>query len=482
MRRRTKIVATVGPSCAAPQMLEKLVDAGVDTFRLNFSHGGYDEHAAVHAAIRALEKRSGRALGILQDLQGPKIRIGALKDGRIELSEGDPVNFVMDGNGASKESIPLPHPEVIAALSPGHRLLIDDGRLSMVVRGVGTHHFEAVVTKGGWISNRKGVNLPDATIQLSPLTAKDRADLEFGLDLGVDWIALSFVQRPGDLIEARALIGERTGLIAKIEKPAAFERIDDIISLSDGIMIARGDLGVEIPPEDVPSRQKELVKACRRAAKPVIIATQMLDSMTTSPTPTRAEASDVATAIYDGADAVMLSGETAAGAYPVQTVEMMDRIIRRTEEHEHYRAFVSIGQEQVDHFAAHAVASAAVELAESILAPAIVAFTSSGTTALRIARERPIVPVLALTPNLEIVRRLALVWGVEGVLEEDVQDYDEMVAYSAKRSLERDMVGPGDLVVVVAGIPFGRRGATNNLRIVRIDSQFATDAPLRESR
>ena len=340
---------------------------------------------------------------------------------------------------------------------------------SMVVRAVGSGHVEASVTKGGWISNRKGVNLPDTMIQLSPLTAKDRNDLAFGLELGVDWIALSFVQRPGDLIEARALIGERAGLIAKIEKPAAFERIDDIISLSDGIMVARGDLGVEIPPEDVPSRQKELVKACRRAAKPVIIATQMLDSMTNSPTPTRAEASDVATAIYDGADAVMLSGETAAGTYPVQTVEMMDRIIRRTEEHEHYRAFVSIVQERVDRSAAHAIASAAVELAEATEAPAIVAFTSSGTTALRIARERPIVPVLALTPNSRIVRQLALVWGVEGVLAEDVRDYDEMVACSARQSIGRGVAAPGDLLVVVAGIPFGQRGTTNNLRIVQVD-------------
>jgi pyruvate kinase len=468
MRRRTKIVATVGPSCATSPMLKKLIDAGVDTFRLNFSHGSRDEHAAVHGAIRALETRCDRAIGILQDLQGPKVRIGVLTDGKMALSEGDVVRFVVDGCGTSRETIPLPHPEVMAAISPGERLLIDDGRVTMVVQAVDDSHIEASVMKGGWISNRKGVNLPDTIIQLSPLTAKDRDDLEFGLDLGVDWVALSFVQRPGDLIEARALIGERAGLIAKIEKPAAFERIDDIISLSDGIMIARGDLGVEIPPEDVPSRQKELVKACRRAAKPVIIATQMLDSMTTSPAPTRAEASDVATAIYDGADAVMLSGETATGTYPVQTVEMMDRIVRRTEGHEHYRAFVSAAPREVDRSAAHAIASAAVDLAETVAAPVIVAFTSSGTTALRIARERPTVPVLALTPNSEIVRRLTLVWGVEGVIAEDVQDYEEMVACSARLSLAKGKVTSGDLLVVVAGIPFGQRGTTNNLRIVQL--------------
>jgi len=324
------------------------------------------------------------------------------------------------------------------------------------------------VIVGGVISNRKGVNLPGASLDLSPLTAKDRADLAFGLELGVDWVTLSFVQKPADMIEARGLIGDRAGLVAKIEKPQALDRIEDIIGLSDAVMIARGDLGVEIPHEDVPGRQKELVRACRLAVKPVIVATQMLDSMVAAPTPTRAEASDVATAIYDGADAVMLSAETASGQYPRQAVEMMDRIIRSTERHKMYRALIEASEPTVEETASHAVAAAAADLASAIHAAAIVAYTSSGSTAARIARRRPALPTLALTPSVAVSRRLCLLWGAYSILSSDVHSYEEMVERAAELAVGREFAARGDNIVVVAGIPFGRAGTTNNLRVVSV--------------
>lgn len=369
-QRHAKIVATVGPASSSPDRLRELFLAGVDTFRLNFSHGIHQDHAAVHAAIRTLEKEVGRPIGILQDLQGPKIRIGTLKDGALALSEGETIRFVLDGKDGNRTAIPLPHPEIFEAILPGQDLLIDDGRIRVRVTGFGTDSIDARVVTGGRISNRKGVNLPGTMLNLSPLTAKDRADLAFGLELGVDWIALSFVQRPSDMIEARALIGEQAGLLAKIEKPSALDHIDDIVRLSDAVMVARGDLGVEIPPEEVPGRQKELVRLCRLAVKPVIVATQMLDSMVGAPTPTRAEASDVATAIYDGADAVMLSAESAAGQYPVEAVAMMDRIISRTEQDKAYRSIVTALRSEIEESPPHAVAGAAADLSQAIHARA----------------------------------------------------------------------------------------------------------------
>jgi pyruvate kinase len=469
--RRAKIVATVGPASSSPDMLKALFLAGVDTFRMNFSHGTQEDHAKVHGAIRALEKEMGRPIGILQDLQGPKIRLGTIKGGKFTVATGEAIRFVRSGADGDMMSIPLPHPEIFAAIAPGQDLLIDDGRVRVRVTGLGKDHIDAKVINGGTISNRKGVNLPGTILELSPLTAKDRADLAFGLSLGVDWVALSFVQKPGDIIEARGLIGGRAGVMAKIEKPSALDHIDDIIRLSDGIMVARGDLGVEIPHENVPGRQKELVLACRMAAKPVIVATQMLDSMISSPTPTRAEASDVATAIYDGADAVMLSAESASGSYPREAVEMMDRIIQSTEHHKHYRSIIEasvLGEEQS---APHAVAACAAELAKIIRASAIVGFTSSGTTAARIARRRPNIPILAITPNLNVARQMALLWGAHSVHSSDVHSYEEMVAEAVKNVRDEAFAKAGDTAIVVAGIPFGQAGTTNNVRVVRIEGE-----------
>lgn len=470
--RRAKIVATVGPATSSADMLKALFLAGVDTFRLNFSHGTQDDHARVHAAIRALEQEIKRPIGILMDLQGPKIRVGTLQGGKITVEAGETIRFVLSGSDGDRLAIPLPHREIFAAVAPDHDLLIDDGRVRVRVTGLGDDVIDAKVIVGGTISNHKGVNLLGTLLDLSPLTPKDRADLEFGLRLGVDWVALSFVQKPSDVIEARSLIGARAGVMAKIEKPAALERIDDIIQLCDAIMVARGDLGVEIPHEDVPGRQKELVRACRLAVKPVIVATQMLDSMVATPTPTRAEVSDVATAIYDGADAVMLSAESATGRYPREAVEMMDRIIRSTEQHKMYRSIIEATQPGEEQTPPHAIATAAADLASVIHAAAIVAYTSSGTTAARVARKRPSLPILTVTPSREVSRRLCLLWGAHSVLSEDVQSYEEMVRRATAFAREEEFARNGDLLVVVAGIPFAQAGTTNNLRVVSVGAEI----------
>ncbi|AWN39989.1 pyruvate kinase [Methylobacterium durans] len=466
--RHAKIVATVGPASSSPEMLKALFQAGVDTFRLNFSHGGRDDHARVHAAIRALEREVGCPIGILQDLQGPKIRLGTLQGGGFRIETGERVRFVLEGHDGDRDAIPLPHPEIFKAVTPGQELLIDDGRVRVQVTGLSNDAIEAEVSVGGAISNRKGVNLPGTLLDISPLTQKDRDDLAFGLELGVDWVALSFVQTPSDVLEGRGLIGDRAGLMVKIEKPQALDRIGDIIRLSDSVMVARGDLGVEIPPEDVPGRQKELIRACRVAAKPVIVATQMLDSMVAAPTPTRAEASDVATAIFDGADAVMLSAESAAGRYPVEAVAMMDRIIRRTEAHRLYPSLVAASEPGDEESPPHAVATAASGLAESIHASAIVAFTLSGTTAARSARRRSTVPILAMTPSETVSRQLCLLWGTQSVRSDDIVSYEEMVDHASEQALRHGYARSHQFIVVVAGIPFGRAGSTNNLRVLEI--------------
>lgn len=466
-QRRAKIVATVGPASAAPDQLRALFLAGADTFRLNFSHGTHEDHARVHAAIRALEREIGRPIGILQDLQGPKIRIGTLREGKVEVKTGERLRFVLTKDEGDRDGIPLPHPEIFAAVDPGHDLLIDDGRVRVRVVSPGDDEMTVEVINGGMLSNRKGVNLPGTVLALSPLTEKDRRDLAFGLELGMDWVALSFVQKASDMIEARGLIQNRAGLVAKIEKPSALVEIDQIIALADAVMVARGDLGVEIPHEDVPGRQKELVRACRLAAKPVIVATQMLDSMVSSPAPTRAEASDVATAVYDGADAVMLSAESASGQYPREAVEMMDKIIRATEGHKLYRSLIDATHPDVEHSPPHAVAAAAADLATAIGASVIVGFTSSGTTAARIARKRPGVPILALTPDVAIARRMSLFWGAHSVLTRNASGYEDMVEIAEEAARREGFLDAGSLGVVVAGIPFGQAGSTNNLRVFR---------------
>jgi pyruvate kinase len=467
-QRNAKIVATLGPSSSTPELIRALFVAGADVFRLNFSHGTHEDHRRRVEAIRAVEREVGRPIGILQDLQGPKIRIGALKDGPVRIEEGATVRFRLSSEPGDAENVPLPHPEVVHNVLPGQTVMIDDGKLRLEITAMESDGFAARVVTGGMLSDRKGVNLPDTDLPLSPLTEKDRRDLDFGLSAGVDWVGLSFVQRPADVIEAQAIVQGRAGVLAKIEKPAALERIGDILPLVDALMVARGDLGVEIPSEDVPGKQKELIRLCRAAGKPVIVATQMLESMIKSPTPTRAEASDVATAIYDSADAVMLSAESASGDYPIEAVQMMDRIISHTEQHRLYRSIIEALEPNPEHTVPHAVAAAAADIADQVDAVAIVAFTASGTTALRAARKRPKVPILSISPEMSVARRGALLWGTHSIVSSDVSSYDEMVESARSHVLEEGFAQPGDTICVICGIPFGQRGSTNNVRVLTV--------------
>jgi pyruvate kinase len=466
--RKAKIVATLGPASSSPEMIRKLYLAGADVFRLNFSHGSHENHKASVDAIRALEAETGHPIGILQDLQGPKIRVGMLKAGPVQLENGASVRFKLGAEPGTAAQISFPHPEVVKNILPGHAVMIDDGKLRLVCTGCGDDYFDAKVVVGGMLSDRKGVNLPDTDLPISPLTDKDRRDLAFGLSLGVDWIALSFVQRAADVIEAQGLVQGRAAIMAKIEKPAALECIDDIVALVDGVMVARGDLGVEIVPEDVPGKQKELIRTCRQAGKPVIVATQMLESMIKSPSPTRAEASDVATAIYDSADAVMLSAESASGDFPVEAVSMMGRIIEHTETHKLYRSIIEAIQPTPEHTTAHAIAAAAADVADAIEAAAIVAFTGSGTTSMRTARKRPRVPILSLSSTTGVARRLTMLWGTHSIPTQEIHTYDEMVEIAKANALSQGIAKPGERIVIIAGIPFATVGTTNNIRVVRI--------------
>jgi pyruvate kinase len=463
--RRAKIVATLGPASASPEMIRALFDEGADMFRLNFSHGSHADHAERVKIIRQIERDVGRPIGILLDLQGPKLRVGEIEGGSVELVTGDAYRLDLSKEPGNQTRAPLPHPEVFAALRAGTDLLLDDGKIRLTVTDCGRDFAQTEIITGGKLSDRKGVNVPQVVLALSPITEKDRKDLDFGLSLGVDWIGLSFVQLPDDVAEARKIIGRRASIMSKLEKPAAIDRLDEIVALSDGIMVARGDLGVELPPEDVPSLQKRIIRASREAGKPVVVATQMLESMISAPAPTRAEASDVATAVYDGADAVMLSAESAAGDYPREAVAMMNRIIERVEQDPNYRAIMEAVELDPEATSSDAITAAAAQVARTVRAAAIVTFTTSGSTSLRAARERPTVPILCLTEGVQTARRLAVAWGVHCVVTQDVTDFNDMVAKSCAVALREEFAVNGQRIVITAGVPFGTPGATNVLRI-----------------
>ncbi|WP_298285478.1 pyruvate kinase [Acidocella sp.] len=467
--RNTRIVATLGPASSSADMIRALWEAGADMFRLNFSHGTHEDHLERFKAIRRLEAERGRPIPILADLQGPKLRLGVFGAGRVMLTPGQSFRLDLSDEPGDETRAPLPHPEILAALEPGRALLLDDGKIRLRVRACGAGFAETEVLVAGPLSNRKGVNIPDAVLGLSPLTAKDRKDLAFALELGIDWIALSFVQRPEDVGEARALIGGRARILSKLEKPSAIERLDEIVALSDAVMVARGDLGVELPPEDVPGLQKRILRAARAAGKPVVVATQMLESMIEAPTPTRAEASDVATAVFAGADAVMLSAESAAGRYPVEAVAMMSRIIQRVEHDPGYRAGIGGGGATPERTDADAISAAVCQVAGVLPVSAIVAYTSSGSTTLRIARERPEAPILSLTPSAATARYVALAWGVHSVHTEDAGNVEDMVAKATGIATREGFGAPGRPLVIIAGMPFGTPGATNLLRLARPD-------------
>lgn len=463
--RQTKIIATLGPASSTPEMIERLFLAGTDVFRLNFSHGTHEEHRARVETIRALEEKAGRPIGILMDLQGPKLRLGTFREGQVTLDTGQGFRLDLDEAPGDRTRATLPHPEIFRALKPGATLLLDDGRLRLRVESYGTDFANTEVVTGGELSDRKGVNVPDVEVPLSPLTQKDQRDLEFGLEIGVDWVAPSFVQSLEHLRELRRLVGTRAAILSKLEKPAAIRQLDDVIALSDGVMIARGDLGVEMHPEQVPSLQKQIVRACRQAGKPVVVATQMLESMMWAPIPTRAEASDVAAAVYDGVDAVMLSGETASGNYPTEAVEMMERIIRDVEADPHYRDLIEAQHPKPQPTAADAICEAMRTVALSLPIVATVTFTSSGFTSLRAARERPKAPILSITPHIETARRLALVWGVHCVQSEDISRVSQMVNNACRFALRDGFAAGGQPLCIIAGMPFGTAGTTNLLHI-----------------
>ncbi|MDG6093575.1 pyruvate kinase [Acetobacter sp. AN02] len=468
---RTKIVATLGPASSTEDVIRDLVIAGADVFRLNFSHGAHEDHAERYRTIRKVEEELGCPVGILADLQGPKLRVGTFRDGEITLEEGQPFRFDLDKTPGDKTRVCLPHQEIIDAASESTTLLLNDGRLRLTVTKTGPDFIETKVVNGGQLSDRKGVNVPDMELGIPALTEKDRKDLAFALELGVDFVALSFVQRPEDVLEARDIIGGKAWLVSKLEKPQAIKRLEAIMEASDAVMVARGDLGVELPPETVPLAQKRIVRLARQSGKPVIVATQMLESMITTPVPTRAEASDVATAVFDGADAVMLSAESAAGEYPREAVSMMNRIIGAVEQDESWRSLIQAGCPEPERYVADAIAGAAHQVAHTLNAAAIVAFTRSGPTALRIARERPGCTIFGITPTPETARRLALVWGVHPAISNpDTQKVtmESVVSAAIKIVSEHENIKPDDTLVIAAGMPFGVSGSTNTLRVVTI--------------
>lgn len=467
--RDCKIVATMGPASDAPDRLLMLLQAGVDCFRLNFSHGAREEHKRRMDAIRAAEEKIGRPVGVFADLQGPKIRVGTFADGQITLRYNDTVTIEASTAAGHEGLIRMPHAELVASLQAGDILKLDDGKLQLTVTTREGDAVKARVDFGGVLKNQKGVNVPTRRIPISALTDKDKEDLKYALELGVDYIALSFVQHPDDVKEARALIGDRAGIIAKIEKPSALAEIDAIVDAADAVMVARGDLGVELPPEQVPIAQRKIIRVARAAGRPVIVATQMLESMIEAPTPTRAEASDVATAVYQGADAVMLSAESAVGRHPQSAVAIMDRIIRAVEDDAEYWASLPRDMTPPQATTADAIALSARNIADVIGCAAVVAFTATGSTAYRVARERPRCGVIGLTPVVGTARRLALVWGTRAMVIDDIESVEEMVdkADAAVRAL--GAAGPGDRVAIIAGVPFGRAGKTNTIRVLRLE-------------
>jgi pyruvate kinase len=460
--RRARIVATLGPASRTLDQVRALALAGADVFRVNFSHGSHDDHAQTIRNVREAEKTVGRPIAVLADLQGPKLRLGKFEGDSARLEVGQAFRIDMDKALGTSKRIGAPHPEVFAALREGSLVLLDDGKVRLRVTAHGPDWADTIVEAGEKLSNHKGLNLPGSAIPIPALTEKDRKDLQFALSQGVDWVALSFVQRASDMAELRKLVDGRAGVLAKIEKPAALEALDEILDLSEAIMVARGDLGVELNPEDVPVVQKQLIRAARTRGIPVIVATQMLESMINSPTPTRAEASDVAGAVYEGADAVMLSAETAAGAFPMEAVGIMDRIITRVEQDARWPELMRAEHEVGD---ADALVSAAFHAAETASVTCVAAFTLTGTTALRLGRERPVQPTLALTPRLATARRLALAWGVETRIVPDIRDPEDIPKLACQEAVASGLAGPAERVLILAGLPMGSPGAANILRL-----------------
>jgi pyruvate kinase len=471
--RRARIVATLGPASRAPGTVKALAQAGVDVFRLNFSHGSHDDHAAALKAVRGAELALQRPLGVLADLQGPKLRLGRFKDVEIDIKPGHKMRFDLDPTAGDETRVQMPHPEIFKALRTGNLLLLDDGRVRLRVNDRTDDWADVTVESGHKLSDRKGVAVPEAVIPVSALTPKDREDLAFALRIGVDWVALSFVQKAEDMAELKRLVGGKAACLAKIEKPQALTDLGAILDYCDGVMVARGDLGVEMDPEEVPVAQKAIIRAARQRGVPVIVATQMLESMTSSPAPTRAEASDVANAVYEGADALMLSAETASGDYPLEAVGIMNRIMERVEQDPTWPSLMDAEHAGMDDFDADALVAAARKAAEAQSTACIVIFTTLGGTARRMSRERPLQPMLALTPKAETARRLALVWGLEPRLGNEPTSLEDVTDNAVASAVEFGLAQPGQRVLILAGTPFGAPGAANLLRLAHAPSKPA---------
>ncbi len=468
--RRTKILATLGPASSSKEKIHELFMAGADVFRINMSHSSHEVLNELVATIRSVEKEVGRPIGILADLQGPKFRLGNFSDDSIEIAAGDKITFDSDKKPGTKKRVCIPHPEILKSVSKGDRILIDDGKVTLNVTRAVKDKVTAEVISGTTLSSRKGVSLPDTELGVGSLTPKDYKDLDAALDAEVDWVAISFVQRPEDVAEVRKIAQGKVGVLSKIEKPQAVGKLDEIIELSDAIMVARGDLGVEMPIEQLPGLQKRMVRACRTAGKPVVVATQMLESMISAPSPTRAEVSDVGTAVFEGADAIMLSAESAVGDYPVEAVAMMDSIATQIEQDANYASIISAQRGEPQPTGADAIALAARQIAETLNLSAIVCYTASGATGMRAARERPSIPVVALSPVLRTARKLAMVWGLHCVVTQDAYDLDDMVDRACRIAHDEDFAEPGDRLIITAGVPLRTPGATNMLRIAFVGS------------
>lgn len=468
--RKAKIVATIGPASNTKETIEALFHAGVDVFRMNFSHGTHEDHKRRLDIIRTVEAEVRRPIGVLLDLQGPKLRIGTFSDGPVMLENGARFRLDLDNKKpGDQRRVSLPHPEIFAALTEDARLLLDDGKIHLKVERCGPDFADTRVINGGMLSERKGVNVPGVVLPMSAMTEKDRRDLDYGLALGIDWVALSFVQRPEDIEEAKEIVKGRASILAKLEKPAAINQLEQIVQASDAIMVARGDLGVEMPAEQVPAIQKRIVRMCRQLGKPVIVATQMLESMINAPVPTRAEASDVATAIYDGVDAVMLSAESASGKFPIEAVRMMSSIIDQTEADPFFVETMKESHSPARAEIADAIGLAMRNVVDLLGVAATVAYTSSGYSALRMARERPKAHIIGMTPKLSTARKLALVWGVHPVLNHDVAAVSEMTVFACQTAAREGLAKKGETIVIAAGMPFGTAGTTNLLRIAQVE-------------
>ncbi len=467
-KRKTKIIATLGPASHGVKEIAALFKAGADVFRLNMSHGSLDDKAVHIRHIRSVEKRAGRPIAIIADLQGPKLRIGTFADKKVKLKKGQVFTLDLDPAPGDETRVSFPHPDIYKAVEKGATILLDDGRINLTVESAGPKEIRCKVKVGKKLSDNKGVNLPNSVLPVKALTAKDRRDLKFALNHGVDWVALSFVQRPEDIVEAKKIIRGRAGILAKIEKPAALAHLREILTLADATMVARGDLGVEMRVEEVPIIQKKIVRLARSMGKPVVVATQMLESMIANPVPTRAEVSDVANAIFDGADAVMLSAESAVGEFPTEATAVMDKIARQIEGDPDYRKMLREEQLATEPSTDEAITAAARQVTRDLKAAAIVTFTTSGSTALRAARERPMAPILTLTPNLHVARKMCLVWGLHTVKTRDVHSFEEMLGKAKRIALRQKLAKKGDRIVVTAGVPFGVPGSTNVLHIAEI--------------